>query len=250
MRRSPCLTQGTRKSHPDSQPWTCLQLCFQFYQKLRFLCQTTNFPFFSLQCFWLIYFVKWRRKYCLGVEKLPFLVLIGRPYDVWNKKKQVLNDLKWVTAFCTLTFLPAQADSNEGEMRSRDKALSLVFSTYLVLYKWQLHFIDLRLKEALLLLNHMVNYQSIREELNIILQEKCKHFCRINERHHCSTTQVKHLQVMCFKTARCQKVTREENIVMQMKNTRKLLVFSKKKPSLLLVVISFYYPKCNKLVSF
>jgi len=55
---------------------------------------------------------------------------------------------------------------------------------------------------------------------------------------------------MYFKTARCQKVTREENIVMQMKNTRKLLVFSNKKPSLLLVVISFYYPKCNKLVSF
>lgn len=43
---------------------------------------------FQLQCFWLIFFVKWRRKYCLGVEKLPFLVLIGRPYDVWNKKKR------------------------------------------------------------------------------------------------------------------------------------------------------------------
>ena len=51
------------------------------------------------------------------------------------KKKNVPNDLKWVAAFCTLTFLSAQADSNEGEMRSRDKALSLVFGTYLVLYK-------------------------------------------------------------------------------------------------------------------
>lgn len=57
----------------------------------------------------------------------------------------ILNE---VAAFCTLTFLPAQADSNEGEMRSRDKASALVFGTYLVLYKWQLHFIDLRLKEA------------------------------------------------------------------------------------------------------
>lgn len=53
----------------------------------------------------------------------------------FKKKKKVPNDLKRVAAFCTLTFLPAQADSNEGEMRSRDKALSLVFGTYLVLYK-------------------------------------------------------------------------------------------------------------------
>ena len=91
------LTQGTRKSHPDPRPWTCLQLCFQFYQKLRFLCQTTNFPFFSLQCFCLISFIKWRRKYCLGVEKLPFLVLVGRPHDVWNKGEKrywmILNGL-------------------------------------------------------------------------------------------------------------------------------------------------------------
>ena len=175
------------------------------------------------------------------MEKLPFPVPIGRPWNndeirKWNKyeirgKKKVLNDLKWLTEFCTLTFLPAQADSNESEIWSRDKALSLVFSTYLVLYKQQLHFIGLRLKEALLLPKHMVNYQSIREELNIILQEKCKHHCRINERHYCSTTQVKHLKMMHFKSAGCQKVTREENIVMQMKSTtRKLLLFQTKRP--------------------
>ena len=138
----------------------------------------------------------------MGVEKLPFLVPIGRSWNKdeirkWNKyeirkkkKRKVLNDFKWLTEFCTFTFLPAQANSNESEIRSRDKAPSLVFSTYLVLYKRQLHFIGLRLKEALLLPNHMVNYQSIREELNIILQEICKHHCRINERHHCSTTQM------------------------------------------------------------
>ena len=135
-------------------------------------------------------------------------------------------------------------------MWSRDKAPSLVFSIYLVLYKWRLHFIDLRLKEVLLLLNHMVNYQSIREELNITLQEKCKHFCRINERHPCSTTQVKHLQVMYFKTARCQKVTKGGKHCNADEKHQKTPGFSNKKPSLLLVVISFYHPKCNKLVSF
>lgn len=86
-------------------------------------------------------------------------------YEKEKKKRKVRNHLKWLTEFCTFTFLPAQANSNESEIQSRDKALSLVFSTYLVLYKQQLHFIGLRLKEALLLPNHMVNYQSIREEL-------------------------------------------------------------------------------------
>ena len=34
------------------------------------------------------------------------------------------------------------------------------------------------------------------------------------------------------------------------KHNQKAPGFSNKKPSQLLVVISFYYPKCNKLVSF
>lgn len=118
----------------------------------------------------------------MGVEKLPFVLPIGRSWNKdeirkWNKyeikekkKRKVLNDFKWFTEFCTFTFLPAQANSNESEIWSRDKAA-----------RRQLHFIGLRLKEALLLPNHMVNYQCIREELNIILQEKCKHHCRINE---------------------------------------------------------------------
>lgn len=34
----------------DSRPWTCPQLCFEFYQELTLLCQNTSIPFLSQQC--------------------------------------------------------------------------------------------------------------------------------------------------------------------------------------------------------